>query len=211
MLAPFAAAAEPMHGLFRWSGDEAQAGESARRFAAAAPRPARAPVDPERAAMDFLRARAQPLGFTSPEEALRLRRKDTDRFGATHLRYDRYVEGLRLENMEVIVHVGADGSVTGVNGYAVQVPPALASQAALWRAGHVPSSSEAKIRDQVALDMRQDAGTLQFLSLERVAAVEAPWLVWVVEAREPSDLGRWRYRLKDESGEILARDHIVIE
>ena len=161
--------------------------------------------------MDFLRARGTTLGFSDPEQALRLRRQDTDRFGTTHLRYYRYIEGLRLEDMEVIVHVGADGSVTGVNGYAVQAPQALAWHAEQWRAGHLLSSSEVKIREQVALDMQKGVDEIQFLHLERIAVPDAPWLVWFVEARQDSDPGHWRYRLNDESGEILSRRHIVIE
>ena len=101
-----AAAEAPVSGLFRWSGDGAQrSGESVPdngvRGLSGAARPARLPIDPERVAMDFLRARAPALGFGDPEDAVRLRRLDTDQFGATHLRYYRYVEGLRLEDMEV--------------------------------------------------------------------------------------------------------------
>ncbi len=211
--ASLSVAEEPVSGLFHWDGDAAPsaAPRSLRRSAAHASAASVAgPQQSELAAMVFFHQRAAALGIEDPAKSLRLRRSDTDRFGATHLRYYRYLEGLRVEDMEIIAHVSASGLVTGVNGYAVPVPSELAAHVARWRDGHLPSIDEARVREQVALDIQQAVDTLEFLSVERVATAELPWLVWVVEARAPADMGHWEYRIKDESGEIIQRRHIVI-
>ena len=47
-----------------------------------------------------------------------------DRFGRTHVAFARRIDGARLEGLEVIVHVDADGTLGAVNGHLVPLTPA---------------------------------------------------------------------------------------
>src|SRR5262245_17865776 len=142
---------------------------AALRSAAGAARP-----DPAHVARAVLQDLAPDLDLGDVEE-LRQDRLQSDDTGRVHLLFQRYVGGLRVEDLEVHVHFDPDGSVIAVQGVLVPVTGAMAAAAA-----NAPLGPE---KDEIANLLREDLGALgtalpHIRNLERVLSAEPPYVVW---------------------------------
>jgi hypothetical protein len=152
-------------------------------------------------ASEFLREEARLLGLDRPEEELRERARETDRHGRIHVFYTKYVGGLRLDGVDIRVHVEPDGTIFAVNGNLVPIPVAsLPAVVVATRGAHLP---EDQVRALVRGDLGQEPDIL--FRTEKVVIASEPFVVWKVDAVLEKKLGRWLYAIDAFSGAILSK------
>lgn len=134
-----------------------------------------------------------------PDDLL-LHRRDTDAFGNQHLRFYRLIDGLPVRDMEVLVHLDKNHTVTGINGEIVRPSQALQDHMRL-RTGDLLSRDQALAR--VAALRTTAAASLRLLKADTWLFNEAPHIRWLLDLN-PAEGGRYRYWLDAETGELVS-------
>lgn len=78
-------------------------------------------------ARTFLRANCDLLRLDDPNAELVLVRRQTDELGRTHLRFRQQYQGVPVWPADIIVHLGPEGHVDGMNGAFVPTPKNLST------------------------------------------------------------------------------------
>ncbi|HWO17607.1 MAG TPA: pre-peptidase C-terminal domain-containing protein [Kofleriaceae bacterium] len=118
-----------------------------------------------------LRAALPPIlrAFRLANEDLTLRKVRVDELGGRHYRYDQVFGGLPVVGGDLVVHVDARGTITGINGTARgDISPSLGARAVARGAAHASIEDDARwadltgrtIRDARTVYLQTQAGTL---------------------------------------------------
>jgi Zn-dependent metalloprotease len=162
---------------------------------------------PESAAASLLRDEADFLGMTRPDEELREKRRLQDEDGKVHIFFDKYIAGLRVDGMDVRVHMNPDGSVFCFQGSLVSMSPSVkADIAAAARSTQVP---EERVRTAIADDI--GAGADFVMRAEKVATAVPPYIIWKGSVSVRGTAGNWLYTIDALTGEILSKQHYVLD
>jgi Zn-dependent metalloprotease len=162
---------------------------------------------PDSAAPLFIREEMDFLGVTRPDEELRERRRLQDEDGKVHIFFGKYIAGLRVDGMDVRVHMNPDGSVFCFQGSLVSMSPAVkADIAAAARSAQV---AEERVRTAIADDI--GAGADFVMRAEKVATAAPPYVVWKASVSLRSGAGNWLYILDALTGTILSKHHYVLD
>lgn len=161
--------------------------------------------DPEASATLFVRNEAEFLGMTEPNEELRQRTELEEKDGKVHIFFDKYIAGLRIDQVDIRVHVNPDGSVFAFNGYLVSVPLSVKSAvAAAARSTHIPQE---RVRTAIADDM--GFGVTFTMKAEKVVIPTEPYVVWKADVTLQKGVGRWMYTMDAFTGRIMSkRDYL---
>jgi len=154
----------------------------------------------------FLRDNRELLDVRDPTVDLQETGIAIDHQQRAHVSYQRSIEGLPLEDSEVIVHIGPDGSIVAVNGRLSPVTPAL--ERAVANTISLGLVSEAAAHESVLWDLgvsRREPVTVRFLHSELVATRKPPYVLWKIEAVIDPEGERWRYALDATDGEPVSK------
>lgn len=132
-----------------------------------------------------------------------LHRRATDAFGNQHLRFYRLIDGLPIRDMEVLVHLDSNLTVTGINGEIVRPSQALLDHMAV-RSGPLLKQEQALAR--VAALRNTDPNALRLLRAETWLFNEAPHIRWHLDLN-PAEGGRYSYWLDAETGTLVSVDN----
>ena len=72
--------------------------------------------DPRSIARSFLIEQARLFSISNVDEDIKEQKLTTDRHGRTHILYHRYINGLKMEGVEILIHIGSDKKIFAVNG-----------------------------------------------------------------------------------------------
>lgn len=146
--------------------------------------------------------------FDAKAEDLQLTKRSTDRFGTEHLRYLRVIDGIAIQDMEVLVHIAPDGTLSGVNGNIVRPSTGLVQH--LQQRGDTPHYlSVEQALAKVAQLRSTDLTTLRLLRSELRLHNEAPHVRWMLDINSTAALGRFSYWLDAETGELISIDNTL--
>lgn len=160
----------------------------------------------EETVLAFLEEMRTLFGVADLSKELRKKSVVKDRHGATHISYHREVAGLPLEGMEVTTHLDSEGKIFAVTGHLIPVLPELIAATTPQRLAL--SITQATARSAIELDLKDggfDPETVAQMSLEKVASVDAPYVVWKADVILKSGLGRWLYRVDAFTGTVIAK------
>lgn len=150
----------------------------------------------------FLKSESGFLQLQEPHDQLRTRDSITGKDGKTHVRFSRYIAGIRVDRADFRVHINPSGSVFAFNGYAVPISQEVRERiAGAATAVHV---SQAAINRALILDLGERTGFQA--RLEKLAIVVEPWVVWDADVSLETAPGRWVYRFDARTGEILSKE-----
>lgn len=120
----------------------------------------------------------------------------SDRLGRKHLRFARTYQGIKVENIEIIVHFNQNNQVASVNGYLQDLPVNV--RTSIERAlknGTTVSNSQA-ILNKVAQNLKTSVSQLKVLSNQPIIVLSRPYLIWKVDVVARSI--RYSFKLTDE-------------
>ncbi len=139
---------------------------------------------------------------------MRLHRRNRDGIGGSHLRFYRYLRGIRLYPMEVIAHFNKDGQLTGVNGSIVHPTAAmLAAAESLPGEGRTQLTPE-RVKDVIRVDLAVKKPI--FYLLEPVFRDRSPYLIWRAVAGSRGQRAKVSYHIADNrEATILKKQRIV--
>jgi len=152
--------------------------------------------DPEAAAQAFFRAESNLLGLT-PRSTMRKFRMAQDERGNTHLRFNHYLDGIRLYGTEALVNFTPDGKISDMSMGVLQITDALLD------ALKQPTLSERDVRRLVKKTLIArgfDIRDIVSLELEKVAIALPPYLLWDTQV----GLGGSSYVFDAFTGTILS-------
>ena len=127
-----------------------------------------------------------------------------DQRGNIHLRYDHYIDGLRLEGTETVVHIRADGQIYAITADIAPISPRLVQTV------NRPTVSDPQVRLIVKRDLQAagvDPRAVTHLELEKFAIAVPPYVLWKagVAGRGGGFLVSCDYTMDAFSGQILEK------
>lgn len=158
--------------------------------------------DPRTSAARFLQEHASLLRLDDPDQELSFTRAETDAAGATHLRYQQTYRGLEIWGRDLVVHVGADGRVSGLNGRYAETPRFLGEPIAAVTAAEARGAAAREI----GATLSPESGAPRLVVAPDQAG--ALRLAWLVPADVASDQ-RWEVFVDASSGEVIRRVSLV--
>jgi bacillolysin len=154
--------------------------------------------DPRQSAARFLSENADLLGLDDPDHEFSLTHAVIDEAGRTHLRYQQMYRGLEVWGRDLVVHVGADGRVTGFNGRYAATPRSIG----VPHATVTPDEArDAAARAFGVASLPAGADPRLVVAPDGSGVLRLAWLV-------PADLAldrRWEVFVDAESGEVIHR------
>lgn len=160
----------------------------------------------ETIAQNFLQQQKSLLNVNDTSKELKLQLTTHDRFGGSHFRYKRYVHGIPLESVEVLVHLDVQNEITGINGYITPVPTELTQSVAMHLVQGKPQLTIDYILDVVATDLKVSVNQINVLTATPLVITKAPYVVWQVDVVLTKGMTRYIYRVADSPpGEILQK------
>ncbi|MDN3641018.1 hypothetical protein QWY82_19620 [Simiduia curdlanivorans] len=150
-------------------------------------------------ALQFLSENSDLLS-ASAEDFL-LKKRSEDQFGVQHFRFLRTLAGIPVADMEVIVHVNTNNSLSGVNGNIVRPSQQLID--------HVTQTNIDGLIDKVqalttVAGLRaEQPQKLRLLNAELLLFSNTPHIRWHLDINSKAQLGRYSYWLDAETGELI--------
>ncbi|MBB3167308.1 hypothetical protein [Simiduia aestuariiviva] len=141
-----------------------------------------------------------PAFFAAGAGDMRLHKRTTDRFGNQHLRFQRVLNGIPVADMEVLVHLNAEGDITGVNGHIVRPSKALLSH---MTDNTTPTLTKLEALQRVANQRGTDISGVRLLNAEMLLANEAPHIRWHLDVNPSRGVGRFSYWLDAQTGALI--------
>jgi len=149
----------------------------------------------------------QLFDIADAEQDLRLSSSQQDASGNHHLRFQRMINGLLLEGMELLFHVSGDGQVSGANGNIVRIAPELRKY--LEDNPQLPRQKEERILDAIASDLEVAVADFEVADLQLLAVNQPPFVVWKLDVKLKKRLAHFRYRISDADAGILQKRDLV--
>lgn len=144
--------------------------------------------------------------ISNPEQDLRLISRQQDQFGSKHLRYHRYLGELRLQGMEIIIHINSSGKVSGANGNIVRVSDELNSEILFLQSqGTLPKLNNQQLISLASDDLNINISELQLQKSQAFAINHSPYVIWQVEVGRKSHFERYELTLSDSNGDVISR------
>jgi hypothetical protein len=156
-------------------------------------------------ARSFLTEQADIFGISNLDEDIREISMKTDRHGRTHIAYHRYIHGLRLDEMSIIMHMEEDGKIFAINGYLVPVSPSLINKLASKTESGLSEDEIKKIIGENLEPDGFDPVKLLFNKLEKVIIPSDPYIVWKADVISEGRTGRWDYYIDALTGSVLKK------
>jgi len=154
----------------------------------------------------FLETEAPLFGVKNPANDFKEKASVIDRHGNTHISYYRFVNGLRLDQMEVVVHIDQAGKVFSVNGNIIPIIPATEEFIKSKNQKDLLTINDATaviIDDLKKSDIDKDA--VNFKKMEKIAISTEPYVVWSGDVVLTKGIGRWFYIIDAHTGEIMEK------
>ena len=161
--------------------------------------------DPRSIARSFLIEQARLFSISNVDEDIKEQKLTTDRHGRTHILYHRYINGLKMEGVEILIHIGSDKKIFAVNGKLIPVTYSLINNVVNKSTGGL---SEEEIRGIIEQDIGQDKidpGTIGINKIEKVVIPSDPYIVWKVDVILKKGIGRWLYTIDAFTGRVLEK------
>ncbi len=153
------------------------------------------------AATAFLNSEAEFLDLSGPSDTLRERSRVREDDGAVHILFDKFIAGLRVERMDVRVHVNPEGAVVAFSGHVEPLSPA--SRALIGEAAATARITKDSVLEVIAQDL--GVGVNFSAKSEKLAIASEPFVVWDADATAENGLGRWLYRIDARTGAIVSK------
>ena len=163
-------------------------------------------TNPEETAAAFLEESKTLFGAADFRKDLRRKSSLKDRHGATHISYHRQVGALPLEGAEVTTHIDSKGKIFAVTGNLTPMTPELAAATTPERLNL--SIAQATARSAIETDLKSggvEPERVMQMVLEKVATVDAPYVVWKADVILKNGEGRWLYRVDAFTGMVVAK------
>ena len=150
-------------------------------------------------AMQFLSDNAEL--FTTTEAGFTLKKRNSDKFGMQHFRFLRTINKIPVADMEVIVHVNADNTITGVNGNIVRASQLLLDH--MTQVDHKSLLDKATAFTRVSALRGEQPQSLRLLNAELLLFSSAPHIRWHIDLNSTAQVGRYSYWLNAETGDLI--------
>ncbi|BFM12918.1 hypothetical protein R50072_30710 [Simiduia litorea] len=139
--------------------------------------------------------------FSAEEGDFILKKRLEDKFGMQHLRFLRTIAEIPVADMEVIVHVNANNSLSSVNGNIVRPSQLLIDHVA-------QTDIESLINKVQALSIvanlrNEQPQLLRLLNAELLLFSSTPHIRWHIDVNSTAQVGRYSYWLDAETGELI--------
>ena len=152
----------------------------------------------------FIATEASLFGVKNAANDFKEKSNVIDRHGNSHIAYYRFVNGLRLDKMEIVVHIDQAGKVFSVNGNIVPIPPMTEelikakNQKGLLKRKQVVAVI---LEDLMNVKIEKDA--VKIKKLEKLAISTEPYVVWKGDVVLTKGRGRWFYIIDAHTGSII--------
>lgn len=166
---------------------------------------------PQATALRYMQQQKALLGVSEVATDMKLQSENTDKFGGIHLRYQRHIEGIRLDQMEVLVHLDSKGEVVGINGYITPVTEQLKQYVSMHLVNGETDLDIKKILEIVAADLSLPGESIDLRKAAPLIITEAPYVLWEVEAIVRNSLTRYLYRIVDEPGGTILLKRLIVQ
>jgi hypothetical protein len=164
--------------------------------------------DPRSIARSFLIEEASLFGISNIDEDIRESSILTDPRGQTHIIYHRYVNDLKLDGMEIGVHLRNDDTIFLVNGSLVPVTSSLINTI---------NEEEGLSKEEIAKVIKDDLGldgiypeTVDVKKLKKIAVASGPYVAWEAGVvLKKGSTGSWTYTIDAFTGKVIEKiDHL---
>jgi Zn-dependent metalloprotease len=162
---------------------------------------------PESTASAFVRDEAEFLGMTRPDEELRLRRKTEDNYGRVHVFFDKYIAGVRLDGMDVRVHMNPDGSVFAFQGNLIAL--SASTKADIAAAASSARITEERVREIITGDIGAGVGFV--MRAEKLAIPSRPYVVWRAGVSARGAAGNLVYTIDAITGQAISKERHLVD
>lgn len=134
-------------------------------------------------------------------------KKSEDRRGGRHLRFYRTYQGIRLDNMEVIVHFNSNRQITGINGEIVRLADDAKVAVNQHLANGGPIADEDDLRAAIAKSEDLSVDKVEIRNSVTLISQQAPHVIWqLVAVLDNNIIDNYTYRLNDsQSPNILSK------
>lgn len=133
------------------------------------------------------------------EQDLLLLNAQQDQHGNTHLRFARRAAAWQLEDMQLLVHINAEGSITAVNGNLVPLTVELKE----FLRGPVATVSPQEI--DATLQRMFASSPIKVLKRDIFARVQPPFLVWRCDVLDQGKGERFDVVIDAVTGDLIAK------
>ena len=152
----------------------------------------------------FIATEASLFGVKNAVNDFKEKSNVIDRHGNSHISYYRFVNGLRLDKMEIVVHIDQTGKVFSVNGNIVPISP---STEELIKAKNQKGLLKRKQVVAVILEdlknSKIEKDAVKIKKLEKLAISTEPYVVWKGDVVLTKGRGRWFYLIDAHTGNII--------
>jgi len=164
---------------------------------------------------DRARGIAKALIFGEPDifgvvhqKELREMSLETDTYGHTHILYKRYIDGLPLDNMEIMAHISPDDKLSTISAVAVPVPPELYSAA---KKETIKEDALPSIIEQDLKESNIAYKSIRISKSGKIAVPVPPHVLWQADVSAEGNIESWTYRVDAFSGTVIEKRSTLIE